>query len=140
VTGAPRADPGSPGSLGLPCDAQGPVFAEPWQAQAFAITLRLHERGVFEWDEWAGYLSQAIREARADGDADLGDTYYRHWVAALERLLLDKGIAPPLALASLRQAWRTAAETTPHGQPVRLNAATLRLAGLARGGDEPPRR
>jgi nitrile hydratase accessory protein len=119
-----------PPGLAPPCGAEGPVFAEPWQAQAFALTLRLHERGVFDWDEWARYLSQAIRDARAAGDPDLGDTYYRHWVAALERLLVDRGIAPPLALASLRQLWRAAAETTPHGEPVRLNRATLRLAGL----------
>ena len=115
---------------GLPCDAQGPVFTEPWQAQAFAITLRLHEQGLFGWDEWAAYLSQAIRDARAEGDPDLGDTYYRHWVVALERLLREKAIAPPLVLASLQQAWRTAAEKTPHGEPVRLNPASLRLAGL----------
>ncbi len=112
---------------GLPCDAEGPVFAEPWQAQAFALTVALHERGLFEWTEWARYLSCAIRDAQATGDPDLGDTYYRHWLAALERLMLDKGVAAPLALAGLREAWRTAAEATPHGQPVRLNAAARRL-------------
>lgn len=113
---------------GLPCDAQGPVFAEPWQAQAFAITLALHERGLFEWPEWAGYLSRAIRDAQAAGDPDRGDTYYMHWLAALERLLVDKGVAAPLALAGLREAWRLAAEATPHGRPLRLNAAARRLA------------
>ncbi len=112
---------------GLPCDAEGPVFAEPWQAQAFALTVALHRRGLFEWSEWAGYLSRAIRDAQAAGDPDLGDTYYRHWLVALERLLLDKRVAAPLALAGLREAWRTAAEATPHGQPVRLNAAARRL-------------
>jgi nitrile hydratase accessory protein len=112
----------------LPCDAQGPVFAEPWQAQVFALTVALHERGLFAWTEWAAYLSGAIRDAQARGDPDLGDTYYVHWLAALERLLLDKGVAAPLALAGLREAWRTAAEATPHGQPVRLNAATRRLS------------
>lgn len=113
----------------LPCDAQGLVFSEPWQAQAFALTLRLHERGVFAWTEWAQYLSRAIREAQQQGDPDLGDTYYTHWVSALERLLVDKGVAPPMALSGLRQAWRNAAEMTPHGAPVTLGAAARRLSG-----------
>ena len=107
----------------LPCNAEGPVFAEPWQAQAFALTVALHEGGCFAWTEWADYLSQAIREAQAAGDPDLGNTYYQHWLAALERLLLDKGIVEPLKLTGLRQAWRIAAERTPHGQPIVLGAA-----------------
>ena len=115
----------------LPCDAQGPVFAEPWQAQAFALTLALHERGLFAWGEWAEYLSRAIRDAQAEGDPDLGDTYYVHWLTALERMMLDKGIAAPLALAGLRQAWRLAAEATPHGQPVRLSRSARQLGQVS---------
>jgi nitrile hydratase accessory protein len=115
----------------LPCDSQGPVFAEPWQAQAFAMTLALHERGHFAWPEWAQYLSRAIRDAQARGDPDTGDTYYRHWLAALEQLLLDKGLVQPLALTALRQAWRVAAEATPHGQPIELGpAARARVRGF----------
>jgi nitrile hydratase accessory protein len=128
-----RVAPWPPGLADLPCDAQGPVFAEPWQAQAFAMTLRLHERGLFTWTEWAAHLSAAIRDAQARGDADAGDTFYVHWVQALERLLVDKGVAAPLALAGLRQAWRSAAEATPHGEPVRLNAAARRLGALGPG-------
>lgn len=111
----------------LPCDTEGPVFAQPWQAQVFAITLALHERGLFAWNEWAGYLSRAIREAQAGGDPDVGDTYYEHWLVALERLLLDKGVVEPLVLTALRQAWRVAAERTPHGQPITLGAAARAL-------------
>lgn len=113
-----------PGPLpGQPCEGQTPVFEAPWQAQAFALALALHERGVFTWSEWADALAQAIRDAQAAGDPDTGDTYYQHWLTALERLLLRKGIAQPLTLTALRQAWRTAAESTPHGRPVELGAA-----------------
>lgn len=129
----------------LPCDSEGPVFSQPWQAQAFALVLALHERGVFQWTEWAERLSAEIRRAQAEGDPDLGDTYYEHWLAALERLLLDKGIAQPLALTALRQAWRVAAETTPHGEPIVLGAAARARsaqagqAGLSACGAAPPR-
>lgn len=118
-----------PGPLpGLPCADLQPVFDAPWQAQAFAMTLALHERGHFTWAEWTEGLSRAIRDAQAGGDPDTGSTYYRHWLTALERLLLDKGIAEPLALTALRQAWRVAAESTPHGRPIELGpAARARL-------------
>lgn len=107
-------------ALGVPCDVQGPVFAEPWQGQLFAMTLMLHEQGLFSWSEWAQFLSQAIQEAQSQGDPDLGNTYYSHWCAALENMLRVKAVAAPLALASLRQAWKVAAESTPHGEPIRL--------------------
>ncbi|HEY0876945.1 MAG TPA: nitrile hydratase accessory protein [Zeimonas sp.] len=111
-------------------DAGEPVFAEPWQAHAFALALTLHERGCFTWSEWARYLSQAIAEAQSAGDPDAGCTYYRHWLSALERLLLEKGLADPLSLASLRQSWQIAAQRTPHGQPIRLPRSALVHAGL----------
>lgn len=131
----PGLDPDLASLPALPCDAEGPVFAEPWQAQAFAITLALHERGVFAWREWAAELSGAIRDAQRSGDPDTGDTYYRHWLVALERILLRKGLAEPLALASLRQSWQIAAERTPHGEPIRLPRSALARAGLA-GADQ----
>ena len=126
--------PQLPGPLpGLPCGAEGPVFAEPWQAQVFAITLALHARGVFDWPEWTAALSSAIRAAQSRGDPDTGDTYYQHWLAALEQLLLDKGLVQPLVLTALRQSWRVAAEATPHGQPIVLGAAArARVRGFAR--------
>jgi nitrile hydratase accessory protein len=76
---------------GQPRDDSGPVFREPWEAQAFALTLALHQRGVFSWTEWAEALAKQIRTAQGAGDADLGDTYYRHWLAALEVLVAAKG-------------------------------------------------
>jgi nitrile hydratase accessory protein len=72
---------------GIPLDADSPVFNEPWEARAFAMTLALHERGVFTWQQWADALSRQITEARSAGDADLGGTYYQHWLRALESLV-----------------------------------------------------
>lgn len=114
----------------IPRDDGEPVFAEPWQAHAFALTLTLHERGCFTWPEWARYLSQAIAQAQRAGDPDVGGTYYRHWLSALERLLLEKGLADPLSLASLRQSWQIAAQRTPHGEPILLPRSALVNAGL----------
>ena len=97
-----------------------PVFREPWEAQAFAMTLALHERGLFTWPEWAEALSAAIRRAQDAGDCDDGSTYYRHWLAALESLVGAKGIASEETLSARRDAWDRAAHATPHGQPIRL--------------------
>jgi nitrile hydratase accessory protein len=105
---------------GLPRDQDGPVFEEPWQAQAFAMAVKLHERGVFTWTEWAAALAAEIRAAQASGDPDTGATYYRHWLAALERLVVAKGIGTPVALEERKEAWDRAARATPHGSPIRL--------------------
>jgi nitrile hydratase accessory protein len=109
--------------LELPCfprDELGPVFREPWEAKAFAMALRLHERGLFTWTEWADALTREIRAAQATGDADLGDTYYQHWLVALEAMVARKGAASRDELFRYRQAWAEAAERTPHGQAVEL--------------------
>ena len=105
---------------GMPQDADGPVFAEPWQAQAFAMALALHQKGLFTWVEWAQVLSEHIGAAQAAGDADLGDTYYRHWLAALESLVASKGASTADELAAYQRAWDHAADRTPHGQPIEL--------------------
>ncbi len=107
----------------LPDSAQPPVFAEPWQAQAFAMTLQLHERGLFTWPEWAAALAERIRSAQAAGDADQGNTYYHHWLAALEDLVAAKGATNATELARCAQAWDHAADRTPHGQPILLQPA-----------------
>ena len=106
---------------GQPRDDEGPVFKEPWEAQAFALTLKLHEAGHFTWAEWTETLSAEINAAQARGDPDLGDTYYRHWLAALERLAAEKGLVPASDLATRKAAWRQAFLDTPHGQPVVLD-------------------
>ncbi|HEX9446930.1 MAG TPA: nitrile hydratase accessory protein [Dongiaceae bacterium] len=104
----------------MPRDNDGPIFAEPWQAQAFAMTIALHERGLFTWPEWAAALSAAIKTAQAAGDADLGNTYYQHWLAALEALIVLKRVSSVEAMRDCRDAWDRAAQATPHGQPIAL--------------------
>ena len=96
------------------------MFREPWEAQAFAMAVALHERGLFTWNEWAATLAEEIVRAQAAGDPDTGETYYRHWLAALERLVQHKGVTSPEALARCRHAWHHAAERTPHGEPIEL--------------------
>lgn len=114
---------------GLPRDEHGPVFHAPWQAQAFAMALALHEKGVFTWPEWAAALSRAIATAQAAGDRDDGRTYYHHWLAALESLVVAKGLGTADQLHALAAAWDAAADRTPHGQPIELTPAEQSLAG-----------
>jgi nitrile hydratase accessory protein len=104
----------------IPRDAEGPVFREPWEAQAFAMALALHARGLFTWSEWAQTLADEIKRAQAAGDADSGETYYRHWLATLEKLVAAKGVATSETLHRYRDAWDHAADRTPHGSPIEL--------------------
>lgn len=104
----------------IPVCADGPVFSAPWEAQAFAMTLRLHERGVFTWGEWADALATAIRNAQSAGDHDDGSTYYAHWLSALEAISAGKGVTSTAALEERRLAFDRAARATPHGEPVLL--------------------
>jgi nitrile hydratase accessory protein len=104
----------------IPSDSDGVVFREPWEAEAFAIAVSLHERGLFSWPEWAAALADEIRAAQQRGDPDTGETYYHHWLGALERLVVAKQAADPVALARYHQAWQHAASRTPHGTPIEL--------------------
>ncbi len=108
----------------LPRDAAGPVFAEPWQAQAFALAVRLSEQGHFTWKEWAAALAMELKAAAACGEPDDGSHYYDHWLAALEHLVAAKGLSDPAAMFARKQAWEDAYRHTPHGKPVELRAAT----------------
>jgi len=107
----------------IPRDDDGPVFREPWEAQAFAMTLALHERGLFTWPEWAATLAAEIKRAQDAGDPDTGETYYRHWLAALEKIVAEKEVATHSTLRRYRDAWDHACDRTPHGQPIVLTAA-----------------
>ena len=98
-----------------------PVFAEPWQAQAFALAVKLHDAGHFGWDEWAEALGAEIKAAQERGDPDDGSTYYRHWLAALRRILRSKDLLEDSDVEARKAAWAEAYAKTPHGQPVSLD-------------------
>ena len=103
-----------------PQDEDGPVFTEPWQAQAFAIAVQLSESGLFTWKEWTETVGEEIRKAQGAGDPDLGDTYYEHWLQALERLACKKGVTDAAEMSERKEAWRRAYLNTTHGKPVEL--------------------
>ena len=96
------------------------MFREPWEAQAFAMALALHARKLFTWPEWAATLSAEIKKAQTAGDPDTGETYYRHWLNTLERLVSEKGVADATTLKRYFDAWDHAADRTPHGAPIEL--------------------
>jgi nitrile hydratase accessory protein len=104
---------------GLPKDEGGPVFAEPWQAQAFALAVRLSAQGHFTWTEWAAALSEELLASKDDGSR-----YYEHWLTALERLVAAKALSNSAELAERKEAWADAYRHTPHGQPVYLRPRT----------------
>ena len=121
VAPQPSADVSRLGDI--PLDGEGsPVFAAPWEASAFALAARLSAVGCFTWDEWAAALSEEIRAAQQAGDPDLGGTYYRHWVRALERLCAERGVVSVGEAERRKEAWRGAYLRTPHGQPVAFPA------------------
>ncbi len=104
----------------IPTGPDGLVFREPWEAQSFAMTLVLHEKGVFTWPEWVETLVGEIKRAQENGDPDRGDTYYSHWLAALERIISEKGVSDDLTITSHQVAWGRAVDRTPHGEPILL--------------------
>jgi nitrile hydratase accessory protein len=110
----------------LPHDQDGPIFNEPWEAQAFALAVRLSEAGCFSWSEWATVLGQEIKAAQGRGDPDLGRTYYQHWLNALERICVDKGLVGQEDMHQRMEEWRRAYLNTPRGEPVERAAALQR--------------
>jgi nitrile hydratase accessory protein len=104
----------------IPHNDDGPVFREPWQAEAFALALSLHERGLFTWNEWATTLGDEIKKAQAAGDPDTGETYYHHWLNTLERIVAEKGVTDEEQLKRTRHAWEHACTRTSHGTPIEL--------------------
>jgi nitrile hydratase accessory protein len=104
----------------LPEDKGEPVFAEPWQAQAFALAVKLSEQGYFTWKEWTAALGDELNVAKSRGESDDGSHYYEHWLAALEHLVTAKGLADSAALVARKEVWADAYRSTPHGMPVKL--------------------
>jgi nitrile hydratase accessory protein len=115
--------------LSLPADNDGPVFAEPWQAQAFALAVTLSEQGHFTWKEWTAALAHELQAGVSCGEPDAGSRYYEHWLAALERMVTSKGLTERSALITRKEAWAEAYRTTPHGRPVELPRARPRSDG-----------
>lgn len=107
----------------IPVDADGPVFAEPWEAQAFAMAVELSAKGYFTWKEWAAALGEELAAAAQRGEPDDGSRYYQHWLTALERLVVAKGLTDAGALVERKEAWADAYRRTPHGKPVELKRA-----------------
>ena len=105
-------------------DEEGPVFAEPWQAQAFGMAVRLSEQGHFTWKEWAAALAAELKAAEARGEPDDGTHYYEHWLATLERLVTAKALSNPTEMLARKEAWADAYRHTPHGKPVALRKAS----------------
>ena len=125
LPGDSKADPQLPGGTNGPGniplgDDGAPVFAAPWEASVFALAVRLSGEGHFTWSEWAATLSEEIRAAQREGDPDLGDTYYKHWLRALERLCSERGLVSQEEASGRKEAWRRAYLDTPHGMPVEL--------------------
>ena len=108
----------------LPRDEGGPVFAEPWQAQAFALAVKLSEQGHFTWKEWAAALANELNAATSRGEPDDGSHYYDHWLAALEHLVTAKGLADSASLLARKEAWADAYRSTAHGMPVKLTTGS----------------
>jgi nitrile hydratase accessory protein len=108
----------------IPRDEEGPVFAEPWQAQAFAMAVRLSEQGHFTWKEWAAELAAELKAAEDSGKPDDGTHYYEHWLATLERLVSARALSNPTEMLARKEAWAEAYRRTPHGKPVTLGTGS----------------
>ena len=104
--------------------SDAPIFSAPWEADAFALTVLLNERGVFTWDEWTKALAMEIHRPTTEARS-----YYQHWIAALERLVAEKKLTDPVELSARRDAWERATQATPHGQPILLENDPLAPRG-----------
>jgi nitrile hydratase accessory protein len=120
VTRSHAALEAAPALHPIPRDGEGPIFDEPWEAQAFAMVVALHKAKLFSWGEWSAALSREIVAASQSGEHDPDGSDYSHWLSALETLVVEKGAASRSMLEQREAAWARAAEATPHGEPILL--------------------
>ena len=117
-----RADAGQAAVSAIPSiprDAEGPVFPTPWAARAFAMAVALNERGLFAWRDWSEQLGEELRREPDPAGTD-PENYWRAWLRTLEAMLASADVATSEDLLRIKEAWREAAEHTPHGQPIEL--------------------
>ncbi len=137
------AVPDQQAGAALPRDAGEPVFAEPWQAHAFAVVMSLYRDGHYNWAEWDDYLGYHIHspghfDGASAGGADGAETgkteadttqanysrfladcekdgarFYHLWLAATEQLLDAKGLVPKAELDERIAAFAKAAREGP---------------------------
>jgi nitrile hydratase accessory protein len=129
-----RAPPRHPDMPPIPQDGDGPVFREPWEAQAFAVVLDLYDKGHFTWPEWVRCLSAEIAAAWERGEPDPGSGYYRHWLAALETLVAAKGLSSRDELAVRKRQWAEADHHRGFGEPIALGSVGRQGGGGPQGG------
>jgi nitrile hydratase accessory protein len=119
-----RVPPRHPEMPPIPQDGDGPVFREPWEAQAFALVLELFDKGHFTWSEWVRALSAEIAAAGERGEPHLGATYYRHWLAALEKIVAAKRLTSTEELAVRKHQWADADHHSGFGEPIVIQSQT----------------
>jgi nitrile hydratase accessory protein len=90
----------------LPAEVDGDrVFAEPWEAKAFAMIVMLAQAGHFSWAEWVECFSKEVAAAAAvEAGGGTPRTYYAQWLDAAEKLLVGKGLISAAQLAAKRFA------------------------------------
>ena len=100
------------------------IFSEPWQAELFAITLNLHEKGLFNWNSWTKKLGSSLKRDNNNSTDNL-EYYFLSWLSALEETLLEMKITELTKIASIEKAWKDAISKTPHGKKVEISDKVL---------------
>lgn len=106
------------------------AFASPWELRALSIAVGLHREGGFAWQEFQQALVATIQEWEGTPSAEREEwSYYRHWVRALERLMVERGIAKRDEIDGKQAECVKATEETRHHQKAGLLAVDAVPAG-----------